>query len=30
MIDITETAAIKINIRLARQKFEELQADTVN
>ena len=25
----TETAAIKINIRLARAKFEELQADTV-
>ncbi|KAH8117027.1 Gtr1/RagA G protein conserved region-domain-containing protein [Phellopilus nigrolimitatus] len=25
-----ETAAIKINIRLARQKFEELQADSIN
>ncbi|EJD02215.1 uncharacterized protein FOMMEDRAFT_168728 [Fomitiporia mediterranea MF3/22] len=25
-----ETAAIKINIQLARQKFEELQADSIN
>lgn len=27
---IIETAAIKLNIRLARQKFEDLQADTIN
>lgn len=26
---VSETAAIKINIRLARSKFEELQADTI-
>lgn len=30
LITLAETAAIKINIRLARQKFEELQADSIN
>jgi hypothetical protein len=26
----TETAAVKLNIRLARSKFETLQADSLN
>lgn len=27
---VTETAAVKLNIRLARNKFETLQADSLN
>ena len=29
MVCSTETAALKINIRLARRKFEELQSDSI-